>query len=80
MSFQTELILNTHVTVSDMRHDVSRMRSDMSEIREEISGQFHSVSASCTHPSAQGWYLRPPSQNLGQQLRLPGNPVSYIRI
>ena len=37
---QTELILSTHVTVSDIRHDVSK-------IREEIGGQVHPVSASC---------------------------------
>jgi len=36
--FQTELAMNTHVTVSDIRHDVSK-------IREEIGGQVRSVSA-----------------------------------
>ena len=35
---QTELAVNTHVTVSDIRHDVSK-------IREEIGGQVRSVSA-----------------------------------
>ena len=36
--FQTELAMNTHVTVSGMRHD-------MSKIREEIGSQVRSVSA-----------------------------------
>ena len=36
---QTELIMNTHVTVSDIRHDVSK-------IREEISGQVRPVTVS----------------------------------
>ena len=40
VSFQTELIVNIHVTVSDMRQD-------MSKIREEIGGQVQSVSSSC---------------------------------
>ena len=47
VSFQTELAVNTHVTVSDMRHDMSGIRSDVSKIREEIGGQVRSVSASC---------------------------------
>ena len=37
--FQTELIMNTHVTVSDIHHGVSK-------IREEISGQARSVTVS----------------------------------
>ena len=37
-SFQTELAMNTHVAVSDIRHDVSK-------IRDEIGGQVRSVSA-----------------------------------
>ena len=37
--FQTELAMNTHVTVSSIRHDVSK-------IREEMGGQARSVSAS----------------------------------
>jgi len=41
--FQTELVVNVHVTVSDIRHDVSK-------IREEIGGQVHSVSAGCIQP------------------------------
>ena len=45
--FQTELAVNTHVAVSDMRHDMSGIRSDVSKIREEIGGQVRSVSASC---------------------------------
>ena len=44
---QTELIMNTHVTVSDIRDDVSGIRSDVSKIREEIGGQVCSVSATC---------------------------------
>ena len=35
---QTELVMNVHVTVSDIHHDVSK-------IREEIGNQIHSVSA-----------------------------------
>ena len=35
---QTELVMNVHVTVSDIHHDVSK-------IREEISNQIHSVSS-----------------------------------
>ena len=55
--FQTELAMNTHVTVSDIQHDVSR-------IREVIGGQVHSVSAilrpstaECSPPPRlkQGW-------------------------
>ena len=60
---QTELIMNTHIAVSDMRHDVlgirsdvsgihndvSGIRSDVSKIREEIGGQFRSVSPNCMH-------------------------------
>ena len=41
VSFQTELVVNIHVAVSDIRHDVSK-------IREESSGQVRSVSASHT--------------------------------
>lgn len=37
--FQTELGINTHVAVVDIRHDVSK-------IREEICGQVRSVSTS----------------------------------
>ena len=46
--------MNTHVVVSDMRHDVSGIRSEVSgirsevlKIREEIGSQVHSVSVSC---------------------------------
>jgi hypothetical protein len=38
--FQTELIMNIHVNVSDIRDDVSK-------IREGIGGQVQLVSASC---------------------------------
>ena len=41
--FQTELAMNTHVTVSGIRHDVSK-------IREEIGGQGRSVSLSYIRP------------------------------
>ena len=44
MSPQTELAVNTHVTVSEMRHDVSKIRRDVSEIRGELGGQVRSVS------------------------------------
>ena len=54
VSFQTELAVNTHVAVSDMRHDVSdihqnvsKIHQDVSKIREEIGGQVLSVSAIC---------------------------------
>ena len=50
VSFQTELAINTHVTVSDVHrdvsgisHDVSGIRSDVSKIQEEIGGQARSV-------------------------------------
>ena len=42
---QTELAINTHVTVSEMHHNVSGIRSDVSKIREEIGGNVRSVSA-----------------------------------
>jgi len=42
--FQTELVVNIHVAVSDIRHDVSKM----SKIQEESGGQVRSVSASPT--------------------------------
>ena len=42
--FQTELAMNTNITVSDMRHDVSK-------IREEISGQVRSVTVSHIQPT-----------------------------
>ena len=41
--FQTELIMNTHVTVSDMHHDVSGIRRDVSKIQEDIGNQVRSV-------------------------------------
>ena len=40
---QTELLMNTHVTVSDMRHDVSGIRRDMSKIQEDIGNQVRLV-------------------------------------
>ena len=51
--FQTELIMNTHVTVSDIRDDVSGIRRGMSMIQEEIGGQVCLVSAS--HTQSQQW-------------------------
>ena len=39
VTFQTELAMNTHVAVSDIRHDVSK-------IREEIGGNVRPVSVS----------------------------------
>ena len=39
VAFQTELAVNTHVVVSDIRHDVSK-------IREEIGGNIRPVSTS----------------------------------
>ena len=44
---QTELLMNTHVTVSDMRHDVSGIRRDMSKIQEDIGNQVRLV---CIQP------------------------------
>ena len=35
---QTELALNTHITISDMRHDMSKMR-------EKMGGQTESAEA-----------------------------------
>ena len=42
--FQTELAMNTHMTVSEMHHNVSWIRSDVSRIREEIGGNIRAVS------------------------------------
>ena len=42
---QTELAVNTHVAVSDIRHDVSKIHQNVSKIQEEID-QVRSVSAS----------------------------------
>ena len=39
-SFQTELVVNTHVTVSGMRHDLSKI------VQGEVGVPVHSVSAS----------------------------------
>ena len=54
VSIQTELIMNTHIAISDMRHDVLGIRTDVSgirgdvlKIREDIGGKVRSVSASC---------------------------------
>ena len=69
--FQTELVMNIHVTVSDMRRDVSK-------IREEIGGQVHSVSA--FDPPDTGRCLRLPRSGQGQQLQLPTNPVPDISV
>ena len=46
VSFQTELVMNTHVAISDMRHDVSEIHQNVSKIQAEIGGQLRSVSAS----------------------------------
>ena len=70
---QTELVVNTHVTVSDIRHDVSK-------IREEINGPVRSVSASRVQLIFTGRYLRSHRPESGQQLRLPTNSVPDIRI
>ena len=43
--FQTELALNTHVTVSGMRHDLSKL------VRGEVGVQVRSVSASHIRPT-----------------------------
>ena len=47
---QTELAMNTHVTVSEMSQNVSWIRSDVSKIREEIGSNIQSVSAPCVQP------------------------------
>ena len=39
--------MNTHVTVSDMRHDVSKIHHNVSIMREVIGGRLLSVSVSC---------------------------------
>ena len=44
--FQTELAVNTNVTVSDVQHNVSGIRRDVSEI---LDGQSRSVSVTCIH-------------------------------
>ena len=77
VSFQTELAVNTHVAVSDMRHDILGIRSDVSKIQEEIGGQVRSVSASCIQ-SAEMVILQSPRLKPGQQLRLPTNPTPHI--
>ena len=41
---QTELVMNTHVTVSDIHVAVSEMRSDVAKIREGIDSQVGPVS------------------------------------
>jgi len=48
--FQTELVVNIHVVVSDIRHDVSK-------IREENGGQVRSVSASQVRSAINGRML-----------------------
>ena len=48
--FQTELSLNTHVTVSDIRHD-------MTKLREEVGGQARSVSMGRFQPNDNGRML-----------------------
>ena len=42
ITLQTELVMNTHITVSDIRQDVSK-------IREEIGGKHYSVRAISIH-------------------------------
>ena len=44
ISFQTELAMNTHITVSDIRHDVSKI------VRGEVGIQARSVSTSRIRP------------------------------
>ena len=44
VSLQTELIMNTHIAVSDMRHDVLEIRSDVSGIHSDVSGIHSDVS------------------------------------
>jgi len=44
LPLQTELIMNTHVAVSDIHMAVSDIRSDVSKIREGIDGQVSQVS------------------------------------
>ena len=71
-SFQTELAMNTHVTVSDMRYDVSKIRRDVSEIRGEIRGQVRSVS----RESRLGRPIH--NKRMLIVLRLGPNQVSFV--
>ena len=66
--FQTELAVNTHVAVSDIRNDVSK-------IREEISNQARSVSANPYSPMTER--SRYPRPDPGQLSRIPRGPQSY---
>ena len=66
--FQTELAMNTHVTVADIRLDVSR-------IRAEICGQVRVVSTTpirSVNPRRGLQFLR---HKPGQQLRKPRDAV-----
>ena len=55
--FQTELAINTHVMVSDIRRDVSK-------IRKEAGGQVHSVSANSIHSRWEDAYFCPGSNQV----------------
>jgi hypothetical protein len=89
INFQTELAVNMHVTVSDIRHDVanthtvvSGIRDDVSKILEGIGSQVHSEvhSVSAFNLSAIGGCLQFSRPKPGQKFQLPRNPVSYICI
>ena len=77
VTFQTELAMNTHVAVSDIRHDLSK-------IREEIGGIAHPVSVnrarSVDNRRILTRYLQLLRSKLGQQLRLLMVPPSHICI
>ena len=55
---QTELVINTHVVVSDIHRDVSRVRG-------EVGSQVHSVSTVTFDPSKTGGCLQFPSPKPG---------------
>jgi hypothetical protein len=71
--FQAEVVVNTHVNISDMRDDVSK-------IQEGINGQVRPVSASWIQSSRTEGCLRFLRLKPGQWFRLPGHPVPHICI
>ena len=80
ISSQTELAVNTNVTVSGMRRDMSKVHDDVSKIREKIDGSVRPVNVSPSNPRTTKGCLRLPRSKPGQQLRLLESPVPYTSI
>ena len=85
---QTELAINTHVVVSDVRHGianthtlVSEMHRNMLKGQEGTDDQLRLVSDIHTlfHCRIYEWSLLP-RHKPGQRSRLPMDPMSYIYI